>query len=638
MADMVAQFTSSVRSGVAPMNVNFSNTSTGPYTSVRWDFGDGNQSSQINPSHQFTSDGVFQVVMTITDETNTSSSYSTTITVFADDDYSTSSTTQQALFTTKRFTTGQVAVRKTVVDGSTVETLWPMSSSTEFNIDDNLVNPFSGYTVGTQYPNEMIVSDTTYSNPIKDKLDQDAESYIAMFAYTGVTPSPDLTAQGSPMFMYKLTGYSGSDFFVDRKFPYFSGNSSVRTFMCLAFHSGSGTTGTTMVGDSTSQSLQGRGAIDSLETLNIPDMYQPDTSASGLLKYFEDDNASGDTRQYIMPTYSGWNTVERWKAGTVRLDMPFIMWHKSATQGISLIDGTETYRDDQTNLEYTLLSVENEGTVVGRAFHEKKLISIDDPELQAAMAFLSNRNYTLPEPTVGETTTTDSTGGLQSGVTYFATYRVRDTAGDDFPAGLAFGNGDIQPFHCRYIQKLEPLTSGRKLRIQAPASTHYITSRNGDPAMTGWTAEVVDVLIGSAATGTYDVDWHYSGNCGFVEDLVAGMEIPYPTAGKTEPSFNDLENAGTADLAFGQDPFVMGYFSATAQSTIYKMAATCVAKNNEFNATQNETFDGDVNESVWISEVALYNENNELLMTGKLNTPIEKNDSKFVTIKLELDL
>jgi len=103
-------------------------------------------------------------------------------------------------------------------------------------------------------------------------------------------------------------------------------------------------------------------------------------------------------------------------------------------------------------------------------------------------------------------------------------------------------------------------------------------------------------------------------------------------------SFSYLSISGNSDLRFGDDTTMLAYFSAIAQSTIYKMSTTLVARNNEFNVTQNETFDGTVNESVYITEAALYNENNDLLMIGKLNTPIEKNDKKFVTIKMELDL
>jgi hypothetical protein len=43
---------------------NFANTSSNNPTSYTWDFGDGNTSNETNPSHLFTTSGVFQVTLT----------------------------------------------------------------------------------------------------------------------------------------------------------------------------------------------------------------------------------------------------------------------------------------------------------------------------------------------------------------------------------------------------------------------------------------------------------------------------------------------------------------------------------------------------------------------------------------------
>ena len=48
-------------------NVNFSNTSIGS-TTAYWNFGDGSTSTQINPSHSYTTAGTYQVVLTVTNE------------------------------------------------------------------------------------------------------------------------------------------------------------------------------------------------------------------------------------------------------------------------------------------------------------------------------------------------------------------------------------------------------------------------------------------------------------------------------------------------------------------------------------------------------------------------------------------
>jgi len=47
-----------------PLVINFTNTSTG-YSNAIWDFGDGNTSSAVNPSHFYSTAGIFNVTLTI---------------------------------------------------------------------------------------------------------------------------------------------------------------------------------------------------------------------------------------------------------------------------------------------------------------------------------------------------------------------------------------------------------------------------------------------------------------------------------------------------------------------------------------------------------------------------------------------
>jgi gliding motility-associated-like protein len=62
-----ADFDANPPSGLLPLNVQFTNLSTGG-TTYSWDFGDGGTSTQENPSYIYDSDGTFEVVLTVTDE------------------------------------------------------------------------------------------------------------------------------------------------------------------------------------------------------------------------------------------------------------------------------------------------------------------------------------------------------------------------------------------------------------------------------------------------------------------------------------------------------------------------------------------------------------------------------------------
>ncbi|MGB7968661.1 MAG: SBBP repeat-containing protein, partial [Methanobacterium sp.] len=62
----VANFTSNVTNGAAPLSVQFNDTSTGNPTSWYWDFGDNQNSTVQNPTHTYTNAGTYNVSETVT--------------------------------------------------------------------------------------------------------------------------------------------------------------------------------------------------------------------------------------------------------------------------------------------------------------------------------------------------------------------------------------------------------------------------------------------------------------------------------------------------------------------------------------------------------------------------------------------
>ena len=61
----VADFSSDVTSGEAPLEVSFTDKSTGNPTTWDWDFGDGNVSTDKNPVHIYTSAGTYTTTLTV---------------------------------------------------------------------------------------------------------------------------------------------------------------------------------------------------------------------------------------------------------------------------------------------------------------------------------------------------------------------------------------------------------------------------------------------------------------------------------------------------------------------------------------------------------------------------------------------
>ena len=60
-----AAFTAAPTSGVSPLTVQFSNSSTGSPTYQSWDFGDGTTSTDQNPVHTYAADGIYSVALTV---------------------------------------------------------------------------------------------------------------------------------------------------------------------------------------------------------------------------------------------------------------------------------------------------------------------------------------------------------------------------------------------------------------------------------------------------------------------------------------------------------------------------------------------------------------------------------------------
>ncbi|MCA9921998.1 MAG: PKD domain-containing protein, partial [Anaerolineales bacterium] len=136
--------TADITSGVAPLAVNFdgsgSSDSDGAISSYAWDFGDGNSSTAVSPSHTYTTAGTYVVTLTVTDDQGATGTDSVTITVLPDTAVCTSNCLQVSQITmSSRDRRGSLTISGQVrivdengnrLDGVTVYGTWTLPNGT----------------------------------------------------------------------------------------------------------------------------------------------------------------------------------------------------------------------------------------------------------------------------------------------------------------------------------------------------------------------------------------------------------------------------------------------------------------------------------------------------------------------------
>ena len=103
--------------------------------------------------------------------------------------------------------------------------------------------------------------------------------------------------------------------------------------------------------------------------------------------------------------------------------------------------------------------------------------------------------------------------------------------------------------------------------------------------------------------------------------------LNYPVSGTTNPT--------TDVLCFGDETYFFGNVTTSIEAIAYTMDLAINLSLNEFNSTDNNTWDSQ--QPVSISEIGLYDENKVLVGIAKVNNPIPKDDTIARTIVFAID-
>lgn len=421
---------------------------------------------------------------------------------------------------------------------------------------------------------------------------------------------------------------------------------------------------------------------------------------SGAKQYFgfEDDLRQIGFIHYSN-AFTGNTYGEQLVPGTTQVDMPTIMWHRTNVNpgkgelgGQRFTDkGSDVYYDQIARSSYTLLKdgASTSSIVVGRIYTKLKLVVITDPELLTAMSYKTDRNWTLPPLMVGSqpvpqspATIYNTSGLLRSDYVYYVTYLAEN---NDTYAHMS-SSGYKASMHCGYISKVEGYTDengyGQYLTCSF-ASRSFPYLRNGDDfnvfSGTGWSANKVQILVQevrksedkgidalhpgkwsgasdllthgngvySGATSHTTIDPSYLQGHQFIialGDIESGTTRPNYTSGPSNNLYqvssgftSNSDFVNTTGLTYGNEDFFFGNIKTKIMSTTYKTVFTIVAKDSEFNSSNNGGFDGAEDPNTYITEIGILNEEGVLVAVGKPTFPIKKSFARYITFQLELD-
>ena len=302
---------------------------------------------------------------------------------------------------------------------------------------------------------------------------------------------------------------------------------------------------------------------------------------------------------------------------------------------------------------------------IGKVFPDDQIIIIDDEEIIAAMSYKSNRNWTLPAPRIGLTTPNTcgsngetSTGLLSDSTEYlYVTYRftnensftnslhcnyytkiqgpdifcnqelsqnVSVRFGGDFPCLNQIPELPVGPFSCDLVSGF----FGEKLELICQRVT-------GDtrPESAEW--KIIDVTSQISGDSIND----YITQSGLTGNTFVISELDYENA----PTYNlndqlyglNLPQSGSTgtNLNFGDEYYFYGSIETDIQATIYEMRYKINLGQAEFLASSNPSWS--VNTPSYISEIGLYDNEMNLMIVSKLQSPVQRQGIQQFLVKFD---
>jgi hypothetical protein len=404
------------------------------------------------------------------------------------------------------------------------------------------------------------------------------------------------------------------------------------------------------------------------EKINV----QPkDQKAIAIIHYTNQDIDNVYGEKFSTQPYDPQNPTENiGLARNLKVTLPTLMWHKSSGNtigetffidppGYNLCNVCYMYSKpnpdmNEPGLRYFHLwdtNVDSNGNLnrIGKVFPDQEIIVIDDEEVVAAMSYKSNRNWTLPAPQLSLLTpnicfsnNTSGNGLLNnSNENLWVTYLLESSGFTNYlhcnyysVVSGPTGNTGSQDVAVRFGPEFPFLSEGALTGFSANRIKLLVQKISGDtrPSPTGWyeldvTDQISATLVNnyitmSGLTGTtfqVTLDDYQTLTAGTTYNLADYIDLP--------------ENGETDVLNFGDEYYFYGNFSTDISATIYEMKYLINLNNNQFTNTSNPTWTSGT--TSYITEIGLYDEEKDLIVVSKLQSPQKRQGIQQFVVKLD---
>tara|TARA_R110000796_G_scaffold125648_2_gene240186 strand:- start:2214 stop:4226 length:2013 start_codon:yes stop_codon:yes gene_type:complete len=354
----------------------------------------------------------------------------------------------------------------------------------------------------------------------------------------------------------------------------------------------------------------------------------------------------------------------------VKVHLPDLMYHRRTftggttngdKMGMSFVASGATTFIGSNGQNYIPL-IEDETFIngapisVGRVYPDLKIIVFDDPEIVAATSYKSNRNWTLPKLNL---TLTNPSGGVGTGVlsaneTIYVTYAVDNESGTGIAPALPNQN-----------YSTITNTSASSLDVQFNMETVDLLPymRNDDTTSDGFYGDTFKVIYQITTSGERPVSGSWSvldfttsvDSGGFVNPGL--LEVQNPLAATPILQLTQANDATASayslistlnmplssapdNLQFGDERFFYGNVEANIGATIFKTLFKVSIHASDFSITNNITRSSEPATNppvIKVSEVGIYDNDGDLVITSKLSNPIKLTSGNTIIIELSMD-